>query len=1296
MPIMRQHTNTHSRRAILVSMLLAIILPASLIAGGLATADTADSRSATGVGAPAIPESTGQEGRHTPGMDQQNPGATPAMPTPTLPAGPKSPLPSPSPLDTASPLTSAQATPDKPDKPGDTGIKSKATDSQPQTRAAYTVTFNDPDGKTNTPSQSVASGGQASRPKDPSRDSYLFNGWFTGNTAYDFSQPVTGSITLTAKWTRITSSWSLKPTSGPAEGGTRITLTTPTTSDIRFSHIETGKDFALAMGSDGNLYSWGNSEYGKLGRDTSTTPADRPGIVTPPTGVSFTQTSAGLGFALALGSDGNLYSWGGNTNGQLGRTPTSTTPANQPGKVTMPAGVRQFTQISAGYAHSLALGSDGNLYSWGGNTYGQLGRTISDTTPAASLPGIVTPPTGVRFTQFSAGNGYSLALGSDGNLYSWGSNSTGQLGIGVDDYNSHNAPKKGSMPTDGTKFTQISAGYYHSLAIGSDGNVYSWGDGSLGQLGRTITNTNTNTSTLYDGTPLKVNSPVGVTRFTQVIAGGDNSLGLGSDGNFYSWGDNTYGQLGRTPTSATPANRPGKVTMPAGITITQVRTEGGYLGGFTLSLGSDGNLYSWGSNSTGQLARTPTSATPANRPGMVAFPESPRPTGVSFGGTAGTNLTGNKDGTWSVTTPPHAGGKTDVAVSWSRNGQQPDAHLDYTYINPHTVTFDSDGGNPVPDPQRITIGKQATRPTSSPAKDGFLFDGWFIKDTKGGSKVAYDFSQPVTADITLVAHWSPANTGGWSISPDKGNVLGGQQATITPPKLSRGIRFSQISAGGYQSGGSPGFSVGVASDGNAYAWGSNQYGQLGQGSTSSTPQKTPARVPLPDGVASGFTYKQIAAGGAHVLAIGSDQTVYAWGANDHGQLGDNTTTGHSKPQPVRGTDGQPFKATQISAGAYDSAAIDPQGRVYTWGSEGNNRYTYSTSKPTPTLARDPNGSSQGLHAAQVSVNWGFIMALGTDGSVYTWGYNNYGQLGNGQSTGDGSTTYAADPARVPDPKDASKTFKAAQISAGGFHALAISQDGTAWAWGYNDYGQLGDGTEISRPTPTQVGNPTNSSQPFQVAQISAGVIHSLAIDKSGAAWAWGRNTNGQLGDNTTSNQPTPRRVSPPAGQGNAGTGLATARISAGRGQSLAIGQDGNTYAWGDNQYGQLGNTSIPTGEYVDAAKSLVPVPVALDPQLLITGVKFDKTAVDHLRQNADGSVTLATPVHNPGLADVIVDWTLGGAGQPQAHLAYTYEGTLPLTGGNGSMIILLAAGLLAAAGAAAAGRHRREARALHV
>ena len=1265
MHITIRHKSARGRSTTMVGVLLAIILPASLIMGSLATADAAS-------GGSSVPEPTRLE--QTAAGQQADPSAN-APTLPATPASPKSPLPSP--LDTASPLTTAQAAPKK---PGDTGIQSKSADSQPQTRAAYTVTFSDPEGNTRTPSQDIPSGGQASRPKDPSRDGYLFDGWFTGNTAYDFSQPVTGNITLTAKWTRITSSWTLKPASGPAEGGTRITLTTPTTSDIRFNHIETGLNLSLAMGSDGNLYSWGSTSG--LGRDFDyiTTPADRPGIVTPPEkSVRFTQFSAGLSFSLALGSDGNLYSVGYNSSGQLGDG-TTTSSSGALKKVIMPADGTKFTRISAGFTHSLAIGSDGNLYSWGDNSSGQLGN---GTTDSLGTPSKVSLPTGVpKFTQISAGTNHSLALGSDGNLYSWGYNYHGELGNG----NSGSVvplptPSKRIMPTDGTKFTQISTGYNHSLALGSDGNLYSWGDNAYGQLGRSISGVN-------DGTPRKVNLPAGVSRFTQVIAGGYHSLALGSDGNLYSWGDNSKGQLGRV-TSGTQDGTPGKVAMPTGVTITQASAPGTISGDFSLALGSDGNLYSWGDATYGRLGRN-TSGKFDGNPGMVDFPAKPTPTGVKFGGAAGTSLTGNKDGTWSVTTPPHAGGKTDVAVSWSRNGQQPDAHLDYTYISSYTVAFDSDGGKPTPDPQRITEGQQAARPTASPAKDGFLFDGWFLKDAEGGSKVAYDFSQPVTGNITLVAHWSPADTGGWSISPSKGNAMGGQQATITPPKLSRGIRFNQISTGNSTSG----FSIGVASDGNTYAWGANGSGRLGQYTNKTNMQKTPTRVPLPDGVASGFTYTQVAAGGYHVLAIGSDGIVYSWGGNDRGQLGNGSkdasgATAHPDPMPVKAADGQPFKAVQVSAGYTDSAAISPDGRVYTWGSENNKFNVYSTPKLAPTLAKDPNGSGQGLHAVQVSVDLSFVMALGTDGSVYTWGYNEYGQLGNGRrSTGRNDAPYTADPARVPDPKDTSKAFKAAQISAGADHALAISQDGAAWAWGYNNYGQLGDGTTTDQPRPKQVPSPTDSSQPFQVTQISAGSYHALAIDRSGAAWAWGYNYDGLLGDNTISSYGSaPTRVSPPAGQDSAGSGFAAARISAGLYNSVAIGQDGNAYSWGSNNWGQLGNGSL--------TRSSTPTLVVLN-SLLITGVKFDQAAVGSLQQNADGSVSFVTPAHNPGQADVIVDWTLGGVGQTPAQLDYTYEGTLPLTGGNGSMILLLTAGLLAAAGAAAAGRHRHEARSLHV
>ena len=1169
----------------------------------------------------------------------------------------------PSPLTTTSPLAL------KPDN-SDEG---KTVDSQPQTRAAtqYTIKFTDPEGGSTTPDQHVSKGIQAQRPEDPARPGYAFDGWFTDNVAYDFTQPVTKDITLTAKWTK---DWSISPVKGLTAGGTKVVLTPPPSRGIRFSHGSAGNSNSAALGSEGSIYSWG----GELGRDTSGMSANQPGIVTPPAGVQkFTQVSAGYDYSLAVGSDGNIYSWGDNTTDQLGRD-TNTTPENRPGIVTPPTTGIRFTQVSAGKWHALALDENGNIYSWGSNTKGALGRDNS-TTPE-NRPGILTShTTGIRFTQVSAGTFFSLAIDSDGNLYSWGNNGNGRLGRTPSETTPADRPGIVDPPDGVTAFTQASAGGLFSLAIGSDGNLYSWGNNDSGQLGR-------DTSTTPENKPGKVSIPESDQNIIQASAGQSYCLAIDSHGNLYSWGNNDSGQLGRDA-SIIPGKKPGKLPAPTD-RVSFAQASAGVAS--SLAMGSDGNLYSWGNNDSGQLGRDTTKSS-ATKAGVVGFPEKPKPTSVSFDKLPGTSLNSNTDGTWNVTTPAHPEGQVDVAISWNMNGQQPDTHLTYTYQDiRYTVTFDTADDSPAPEKQQMIKGGRAKRPYPDPQAVGYLFDGWFLKDAKGDSKVAYDFSQPVTADITLVAHWSPANTGGWSISPSKGNAMGGQQTTITPPKLSRGIRFNQVSAGKYD------FSIGVASDGNAYAWGTNYYGQLGQDSSSRTPQTTPVKVPLPDGVASGFTYTQVAAGGNHVLAIGSNGIVYSWGHNDHGQLGNGSkdTQNHPKPQPVKGADGQPFKAVQVSAGSSDSAAIDPQGRVYTWGSEIYGTYS-SSPRLTPTLAKDPNGSGQGLHAVQVSANYSFIMALDADGNVYTWGYNNYGQLGNGTATGDNSQIYAADPARVPDPKDTSKAFKAAQISAGSDHALAIGQDGTLWAWGKNDSGQLAHSGYENQLTPVQVPSPKDSSLGFKVAWISAGVNQTIVGDENGTAWAWGYNYLGQLGTNSNDTQDnTPAQMSPPAGQDNPAKGFTPAQVSVGGYHGLAIGQDGNAYSWGDNEYGQLGNTSIPTG-YVDAAKSRVPVPVALA-QLQITGVKFDKTAVDHLHQNSDGSVTLSTPVHSPGLADVIVDWSLGGVGQTPARLAYTYEGTLPLTGGNGTMVLLLAAGLLAAAGAVAAGRHKCEARALHV
>ncbi|MCT6874524.1 MAG: InlB B-repeat-containing protein, partial [Bifidobacterium sp.] len=266
---------------------------------------------------------------------------------------------------------------------------------QARASTTHTVTFSNPQGTDTT--QTIADGERAKRPADPTRDGYLFDGWFIGSTpvAYDFNQPVTNDLKLTAHWTKA-DAWSMSPVQGPVAGGTKVTLTPPGPRGIRFSQVSAGRGHILAVASDGNLYAWGSNDHGQLG-DGTTTERHEPVPVKKPQGVSqdftWVQASAGYLFSVGLGSDGKLYSWGDNTYGQLGNN--TTTAHYTPEPVNLPQNAPSgFTwkQEAVGSLHALGLGSDGNLYSWGDNDHNQLG---DGTTTERHAPIQVKMPNGV-------------------------------------------------------------------------------------------------------------------------------------------------------------------------------------------------------------------------------------------------------------------------------------------------------------------------------------------------------------------------------------------------------------------------------------------------------------------------------------------------------------------------------------------------------------------------------------------------------------------------------------------------------------------------------------------------------------------------------------------------------------------------------------------------------------------------------------------------------------------------------------------------------------------------------------
>jgi alpha-tubulin suppressor-like RCC1 family protein len=316
-----------------------------------------------------------------------------------------------------------------------------------------------------------------------------------------------------------------------------------------------------------------------------------------------------------------------------------------------------------------------------------------------------------------------------------------------------------------------------------------------------------------------------------------------------------------------------------------------------------------------------------------------------------------------------------------------------------------------------------------------------------------------------------------------------------------------------------------------FGWGNNSGGQLGNGHSDDVPEQA---------LISGVT--AIAAGGDHSLALKQDGTVWAWGANGDGQLGNGTNTDSNVPVPVSGL----TKITAIAGGTYHSLVLKQDGTVWAWGTNWSGQLGNGTWD-------DSNVPVQVLNLSGITAIAGggyHSLALKQDGTVWAWGYNEYGQLGNGTN---------AD-SNVPVPVSGLKKITA--IAGGTYHSLALKQDGTVWAWGDNEYGQLGNGTNTDSNVPVQVLNLSG------ITAIAVGGYHSLALKQDGTVWAWGNNEHSQLGNETYpyaySNVPV--QVLNLSGV----TGIA-----GGDWHSLALKQDGTVWAWGDNEYSQLGNETYP-------------------------------------------------------------------------------------------------------------------------
>jgi alpha-tubulin suppressor-like RCC1 family protein len=299
----------------------------------------------------------------------------------------------------------------------------------------------------------------------------------------------------------------------------------------------------------------------------------------------------------------------------------------------------------------------------------------------------------------------------------------------------------------------------------------------------------------------------------------------------------------------------------------------------------------------------------------------------------------------------------------------------------------------------------------------------------------------------------------------------------------------------------------------------------------------------------------VVAGEQHTLAIKSDGTLWAWGSNSYGQLGDGSQS--DKAVPVQIGSDKDWKAV-LGGGEQSSMAQKKDGTLWAWGDSNTKQLglVSGSSSTTPALC---NSNLTKIKTAQFGTT--HTAAISEDGNLWLWGNNSYGQLGV-------SKMEAEKPKQL-------GTSEWSSCSAGFIHNVAIKKDSTLWAWGGNVMNEVGDGTMTQQDIPVLI----NKEKCWIFAD--AGLHHNLAIKKDGTLWAWGANANGQLGNKNTAQKSKPVKI---------GKDTDWVSVEAGFDVSFGIKKDGSLWSWGANYAGFLGNGGKENG--------LVPTKIAAEKKFI--------------------------------------------------------------------------------------------------
>lgn len=802
--------------------------------------------------------------------------------------------------------------------------------------------------------------------------------------------------------------------------------------------IAIGNAHVCAVQADGTVLCWGANQWGQLGNGT-TTDASTPvqvhtqsadggqALLDDVVGIT-----AGFYHSCAVRASGQVWCWGYNAFGNLGNGSTDvscnlqgqscSSLAVQAGAGALDAGaalLNDVISVAAGYETTCAVHASGVVSCWGANTYGALGTGSSDTNAYQSTPQPVINASANPITGMTgiAGSGFHFCASSpmlvEGArpVLCWGNNDNGELGTGVAE-SADGANAFSDVAVSASALSQpvvsLAAGIDHTCALTPDGSVLCWGDNAYGSLG------NGNT-TSPEPTPQSV---LGLSNIVQIAANYQTTCALDGNGSVYCWGLNDDGQAGAPIESADGQSneiivQPIEVAPQPAVWLGSTPTASAYACGSAVGLAvgignaciarADGSVSCWGSNSNGQLGGSD-AAVPSD---ALSAQATPIPVlGATSAGTPPSISTGGGSHTCAL----HGDG---TGRCWGLNS--------YGQIGDGTAAT-PDGGPPgVPyrlSPVQVVGLRNASQISTGQYHTCAVSDGTVLcwGDNSAG-QLGDGTTAPYRSVPTIVA--APAD-GGLSLSQvvqvttgylhtcaltsggqvycwgdNSQNQLGnGMDAGVLPnsnvPTLVGGssplANVISISAFGY-------FTCAVLPDSDsvdvATCWGQNNFGQLGNGST--TPTVTPTQVQNIGNVDS------ISAGAYHACAVTlstAGRSLSCWGDNGSGQLGTGSDGGSYAPVPVSNIGGDAGAVLAVSAGGLHTCALLPGGTADCWGDNSDGELGTGGSSPSSV----PTAVSNLTNATAITAGYMRTCALLADGTADCWGYNGDGPLGTGNMT----------------------------------------------------------------------------------------------------------------------------------------------------------------------------------------------------------------------------------------------------------------------------------------------------------